>query len=334
LETRLGQTSIRSCIHFRTQEKNQSRALSSSFDGGYATVDLSSASDRLSCWAVERCFRTNWSLLQRLHACRTRWLSNEVSTRFERYLLLKKFAPMGSAVTFPVQSIFYACVAVACVLFEQKRKVSDRSIESVASQVLVFGDDIIIPKSTLSVLVLVLDHLGLKVNVDKTFGIGKFRESCGVDAYGGYDVTPSYLTSPSTRVRPSEVGSFIHVSNNMWKKGRWHTAKWLESLLQPYLNKIPVVDIHSGFPGLASYCGSKIDHLRSRWNASLHRYEVNVLVPRERSELRSAPGTCSLFQWFIENPAPDTRWVAGVRGRSTSTWRSGWAPVDNIKKAA
>lgn len=330
LEARLAWTPIRSSVHFRSQEKNQTQARLGSIDGGFATVDLSSASDRLSCWTVERAFRCNRTLLDRLHACRTRWLSNEVSKRSERYLLLKKFAPMGSAVTFPVQSIVYACVAVSAVLSLRGDKVTYGSIQEASRQVLVFGDDIIVPKAALSVLRELLEYLGLKVNLDKSFGTGKFRESCGVDAYGGYDVTPGYLTSPSRSVRPSEIGSFVQVSNNMWKKGRWHVAAWLQSLLGEYRKKIPVVAVTSDAFGWTSFCGYDVSHLKSRWNPHLHHREYQVLVPKGKVPLIPTAGTYSLFQWFIEKPQPDTHWVSGTRGRPTSTWRSGWAPESNF----
>lgn len=330
LEARLDQTSIRSCVRFRSQEMNQKLAISGSLNGGVATVDLSSASDRLSCWAVERAFRCNYTILERLHACRTRWLSNEVSNRSERFLSLKKFAPMGSAVTFPVQSIVYACVAVTAVLITKNQKVSSRSIQDASRQVQVFGDDIIIPTSSLGVLVDLLTRLGLRVNVDKSFGNGNFRESCGVDAFSGYDITPGYLTSPSTSVRPSEIGSFVQVSNNLWKKGRWHTADWLRRLLHRYDSKVPVVASTSDAFGWASFCGDRVDHLKSRWNAGLQRQEYQVFVPRGKVPLMPTAGSFNLFQWFIEKPQPDTQWVAGTRGRPTATWRSGWAPEDNF----
>jgi len=54
---RLGSTPIAKAVRFNDQTQNRERALAGSVDGSYATIDLSSASDRLSCWAVERAFR-------------------------------------------------------------------------------------------------------------------------------------------------------------------------------------------------------------------------------------------------------------------------------------
>jgi hypothetical protein len=92
---------LNNSIDFRSQEKNQQAAVIGSKGGGNVTIDLSSASDRLTCWVVERAVRSNVDLLCRLHASRTRWVRNQVDRRLEEFLLLKKFATQGSAVIFP-----------------------------------------------------------------------------------------------------------------------------------------------------------------------------------------------------------------------------------------
>lgn len=252
LETRLLWTPIRSSVLFRSQRTNQDWAIAGSRDGGLATVDLSSASDRLSCWTVERAFRANRSLLERLHAGRTRWLSNEVCTELGRYMVLKKFAAQGSAVTFPVQSIVYACIAVSALLITENRPVTYGSIQDASRRVQVFGDDIIVPKECLSTLVALLHCLGLKVNTDKTYGTGKFRESCGVDAYDGTDVSSPYLTSPAINPRQTEIEALVQVANNYFRKGWWHTSEWVRSTLSEVDHLIPVVNHTSHALGWAS----------------------------------------------------------------------------------
>jgi hypothetical protein len=141
-----------------------------------------------------------------------------------KYIRLKKFAPMGSAVTFPVQSIVYACVAVSAILFSTNRKVTSQTIEKAASLVSVFGDDILLPTTALSSLVSLLSYLGLKVNTDKTYGTGQFRESCGIDAFAGVDVTPVYLLNPDTRVPLAKASSQLEVANNHWRAGLWNAS--------------------------------------------------------------------------------------------------------------
>jgi hypothetical protein len=62
----------------------------------------------------------------------------------------------------------------------------------------VFGDDIIVKKEAYAFLVRSLTKLGFKVNDDKSFNTGPFRESCGYDWYNGHFVRGVYVTSLET----------------------------------------------------------------------------------------------------------------------------------------
>lgn len=328
LEGRLDKTQLGSCIKFRSQDRNQSMAIRGSVDGSNATIDLSSASDRLSCYVVERMFRKNLTILERLHAARTRWIVNAVSDRSPRHAVLRKFAAQGSAVTFPVQSIFYACVAVTAVILKEGCPVSSRSIERAVAQVSVFGDDIIVPQDCMRVTVIMLERLGLKVNHAKSFGTGKFRESCGVDAYGGYNVTPAYLLSPDPVVPLTGCSSAIEVSNNFWKKGLWHTSKCVESTMKLSGKLIPIIAPASGILGLVSFCGDSFSHLAKRWDERLHRttYRAVQIVTKQRTI--PTEWSYRLFQWFIEKPQPDTFWESGTRAPTVVLARPGWVCLE------
>ena len=118
---------IRPSINFRSQQPSRDACLRASKSGDHATVDLSSASDRLSCWVVERAFAANWSLLEALHACRTRWLVNSTGHGERYHLLLRKYAPQGNGTTFPVQTIIYTMICIAVVLYLGGHKVTSRS---------------------------------------------------------------------------------------------------------------------------------------------------------------------------------------------------------------
>lgn len=345
LEARLCQTYMKNCIDFRSQRLNQVMALAGSKDGSLATVDLSSASDRLSLWVVERAFRCNRTILERLHASRTRWLTSSINAYASRSIQLRKFAAMGSACTFPVQSIVYACLAVTAVLISEGkshwRKAGHRSILEASRRVRVFGDDIIVPSHALGCLKELLAFCGLKVNVNKTYGIGKFRESCGVDAYDGYDVTIPYLKSPTPKVSHATFGSFLDVSNNFYRKGFWNVANWIQTLADPYGNRMAVLKLehHHLNPdldrqtnsalqlGWYSFSGTCYSNLKSRWNKQLQRTEVRSFLPVGKTTLLPTKGAYRLFQWFIEEPSPDTKWQSGTVDLATSKWRFGWAPI-------
>jgi hypothetical protein len=57
----------------------------------------------------------------------------------------------------------------------------------------VYGDDIIVRQSDALVVLELLKFIGFKSNPEKTYLVGRFRESCGTDWYCGQDVRPAYL---------------------------------------------------------------------------------------------------------------------------------------------
>lgn len=323
-------TCLSNCISFRDQSGNQEAALRGSIDGSLTTVDLSSASDRLTCWTVERAARANISLLDRLHACRTKWVRNKVESTVFDVLKLKKFSTMGSAVIFPMQSIIYACIAIASVLESDKRftTMPDGGIEEATRLIRVFGDDIVIPTDAYSVLEGYMVALGLKINHSKTFSRGNFRESCGVDAFRGVDVTPTYLKHAVLSASFEDVPSLVTVGNNFHRAGWWNVAQWLQFTVSRWEHLLPVVGTNSSQLGHYSFCGSSVKHLLKRRNLELHRDEVRVLL--FSTKVRRTRGTArqDLLQWFVESPEPDTRWVAGTDLSRVVKARLGWQSTD------
>lgn len=262
-----------SFIDFKDQSKSGDMVLRASLDGSLATVDLSDASDRLSCWTVERIFRSNASVVNALHAARTRYLRDDIS-EVPSFLKLKKFASQGTATTFPVMSITMLCIALGSCL---KGPVTWRNIWELSDQVRVFGDDIVIPSHGYVHLVRAMELLQLKVNTTKSYVSGSYRESCGVDGYLGHNVTP---VKPKTLVAnsPSEIQSLIDVSNNFFMKGFWHASEAVLGLIpREVLSHLPVSKVGTdGFRGLASFTGDRVDHLNLRWNAQLQRIEART----------------------------------------------------------
>jgi hypothetical protein len=283
LEDRLASLYRGFFVDFRNQKASSDLVLSSSLDGRLATVDLSDASDRLSCWTVERVFRRNSSLLRALHAARTRWLHENIVSPGS-FIKLKKFASQGTATTFPVQSIVFLIASLAASLGDSE--VTMGRIWKLRHQVRVYGDDIIIPTHGYERLIRILDLLGLKANVTKSYVRGKFRESCGVHGYMGYDVTPC---TPRTIVAdgPGSVKSVLDTTNNLFYKGYWHASNRLSQTIPlRFRRHFRIVGAtETGSFGLASYSGSDERHLASRWNQSLHRYEVRTFQISGRSQV-------------------------------------------------
>ncbi len=302
-------------IDFSNQEMSRQMALSASRDGLYATVDLSAASDRLSTRLVEYIFQSNQTILDALHASRSRSLSIPEGLPYgPKLLLLKKFAPMGSACTFPVQTIVFATLAhFAIMVAYGDHDTTLAGMRRRAHMIRVFGDDIIIPSDVYPVLERLLTTVLLRVNSSKSFFKGNFRESCGMDAFCGYDVTPAYLRSEYDARDPATLVSIVECSNNFYKKGLWHTANYLQKLVpEAELKLIPVSSRVVGSCSLFTYA-SATNTLLKRMNLYMHFEEIRVLEISAINKKREGTGEASLLQYFTEAPPPDlmVKWTHG-----------------------
>lgn len=319
LEKRIRNSFFGTSIRFRDQEYSRERALSASIDGSYCTIDLSAASDRLSTRLVQYVFEGSLlegdTLLNNLHAHRTRRLSQTIHAGFPKEILLRKFAPMGSAVTFPVQSIVFAILALWGVKLHEGTESNLSNLRKDMERITVFGDDIIAPNAAYQTISLVLNECGLKVNSDKSFSEGFFRESCGMDAFCGIDVTPAYILG-SYDGSPSSMATTIETANNFHKHGFWNAAQAVVNTIPPKERKLlQVVSCEGGGLGLFSFCGSDRSHLKKRWNRDLQREESIVLTVTSTVTKTQGTALSSLTQYFTERPDPDVPWSSGQVSR-------------------
>lgn len=166
-------------VHFRDQAINGRIALLSSLSRKYATLDMKEASDRISDRLVQGLFGSKYKFFGCCRALRYRI----PATGFYPGHLdeIHSYAPMGNATTFPVQSLVFWAICCASMQHHGFRQ---------PGAVFVFGDDIIVPSECAEVVCNDLESFGLVVNRTKSFWRGQFRESCGVDAFKGVDVTP------------------------------------------------------------------------------------------------------------------------------------------------
>lgn len=293
------------CIDFSDQAVSRRLAREASSSGSHATVDLSSASDRLSCRLVEFCFQSNRSLLDALHACRTRVVAMPGDDEKD-LIMLRKFATQGSAVTFPVQTIVYTLISIWALGLARGLNGDVNSVMGLAPLVRVFGDDIIVPTDAYPVLVRMLSSLLLKVNESKSYARGKFRESCGEDAYDGVDVTPAYLRQVYGPA-PESLASVVECSNNFFMKGWWHAAAYVqktvpeeEARLLPILNARTTGPLH-----LTTFTETQFSHLRKRWNKELQRDEYRVIHVSSSPRKKRGKGYGDLNQFFHTNVRRD-----------------------------
>jgi len=328
LYTRASATWIGSAIHFRDQRFNQKLACQASRTGSHWTIDLSEASDRVSCYVVERFFRSNPALLEAFHAVRTRFVSNGVDPKQPKLHRLRKFSCMGSALTFPVQSFIFLGVVLGCALSQRKLEYTIENLKDLAKEVLVFGDDLIVPADCGHLVLGALRYLGFKVNRNKTFGTGKFRESCGGEYFDGHDVTPIYLLTYPDRLRPESLVSCVETRNNFYKGGYFLTAQHLKSTIEAvsYI-KIPTLAYGSGLFCWISDDGDDLSGLKLRLNKNLHRREAWVHYPYGRVTKHSDRYTSRVLQYFTEAPSPLQKWKGGVSGRPSLILKRGWVAL-------
>lgn len=329
LRDEIRRSSIGISLHLEDQTVSQAMALQASNDSSLATVDLKDASDRLSCWTIERIFRKRVDILAAFAASRSAYLTDNVT---QTNAMLRKYAPQGNATTFPTQSIVYAVLAIASTMYGGPGKIARSSraflkqLETAATKVVVFGDDIIIPTYALPFLSSLLELCQLKVNGAKSHYSGNFAESCGMDAFHIWDVTPAYVRIIGDTATPDGVASTVEVSNNFFRKGLFHTARVVESWIPPkYLRDIPVTRDSGNYSLALHTFNSGTAASRFRYNSDLYRDEVLVLVLETRVKRVRRDEWSSLYQYFIEAPmALDNSGSQDLENYSQVPWSSGY----------
>lgn len=258
-------------INFEDQGINRRLALRSSTTQRFATLDLQDASDRVSLELVRRVFAHTPQLLRALEATR----SSATLLPNGEVVHLKKFAPMGSALCFPVEAyIFWVIIVASSVLDE------NLPLKKAARRVYVYGDDIIVPTKWALRSMHALESVGLKVNRQKSCITGSFRESCGMDAFKGVPVTPIRLKKRySNRSSDGTVlSSYSSIANALEKAGYGGVASLIWKKLEKTYGVIPYGTSQASYPcrEVQSPVEATIKNrrlFRFRWNRRYQRVE-------------------------------------------------------------
>jgi hypothetical protein len=305
-------------INFRDQSINQRLAIEASKTGQLATIDLSDASDRVPRSLAMEMFRSNQDLYDSIEACRSTRAQLPDGTIVSP---LRKFASMGSALCFPVEAMYFYTVCVVALLKDRNLSFNPSNVFKVTRMLYVYGDDIITPSAN---AVAILDHLqkyNCKVNLNKTFVSGSFRESCGVDAYDGHEVTPTYLNRmlPENRRQAHEIVSCVATANHFYKKGYWSTAQFLFRRIEAVIGPLPYVSETSEALGRFSYLGYVS---AERWNHKLQRLEVKALVTSPVYRTDRLTGYAALSKCLLDLGAQPHKRSLTPESRSSSLERS------------
>jgi len=283
-------------VNFHDQSVNRSLAMSASRERDFATLDLSSASDRVPYAIAIRMF----DMHPDLQGCISATRSTRAKLPDGQVLTLKKFASMGSALCFPIEAMYFYTICIVALLEKYDLPVTFSNIRSVAKLVYVYGDDIIVPTDTAESVSYHLQKYSCKVNSDKSFWTGKFRESCGLDAYDGQEVTPTYVRHlrPSNRGEASSLASWVAAANHFYKRGYWSTASHMISVCESILGALPIIGPECAGLGKVSFqhCVSA-----TRWNVDHQVHEVRTwcAVPIYRKDKLEGHG--ALLKFFLSS---------------------------------
>lgn len=331
-------------VFFTNQQPNQFGALLGSKTGAYATLDLKDASDRVGLELVRLLFPG--TVLPFLEAARS--IGTELPDGSK--ILLGKFAPMGSALCFPVMALTIWALLSAGAEDTDTRE-----------SILVYGDDVIVPTAYAAKAIETLEAFGLKANLDKCCIKGSFRESCGVDAFNGHNVTPlrirklipSLKQSPKKlRSRPEVYLSWLAYASRLWNDGYYEAYTLVANHLLKVYGQIPcrdqVVNDFARGRGLSvSESNNAVDSaallslpwlpiplkLPSRWNQRLQRREVltwGVVCSPVKGWF---PGWCKLLRFFTEwTPTPLLRSIndeSFLIAEALRNWRQSDMPASS-----
>lgn len=174
-------------VDLHDQTINQRAALAGSLNGSLATLDLSSASDRIT-----------WTLLGDIMPGRFIELIKRVlpthfldpKTKVNRRLT--SACTMGNSITFWLESIVFTTISRAARDF-----VSTLSPDVQFRAGCVYGDDMVVDNALAETTAEFLEACGFVVNTDKSYWSKEsgpcYRESCGEEYFGGEKLTTLYF---------------------------------------------------------------------------------------------------------------------------------------------
>jgi len=310
-------------LSLSSQIPNRNLALRGSRDGSFATIDLSDASDRVLNKLVHGALPAHLDDL--VQACR----STELELPDGRVLELNKFASMGSALTFPIEVMVFSTITVMAIAEKEHLPCSRSSVKKIMNmECRVYGDDIIVPSQYASIVMSKLEDYGLKVNRLKSFSTGFFRESCGLDAYAGVEVTPVYVRRPlpASRRDVDSILSLVSLHNQYALRFGYGA---FTRMIQKHLESIiPVAYAPTG-----TDAGTSVTLWSDVRDDTIHRgrfqrVEVKACVPKYiRNTVQPEVDDNLLFKALYEGFNEDVNHLTH-RGRPTSaSFQRRWVAV-------
>lgn len=293
LVRKLEDSAVADMIGFTDQAPNQRMAREGSRHGHLATLDMKEASDRVSNQHVRELFAPFGNLREAIDATRSR----KADVPGHGVIRLAKYASMGSALCFPVEAMVFLTIVMLALQQKANRRFSAKDIQSYRGRVRVYGDDIIVPVDSVSCVIEFLESFGLKVNIDKSFWTGKFRESCGGDYYDGHEVNVVKVrrVMPTSRRDVPEILSLVSLRNQLYHAGYWQTVRGLDKEIVSILGYFPVVMPESPAIGRHSFLG----YFSEKEHPTLHKPMVKAWKAVSKSPPSRATDFGALVKSFL-----------------------------------
>lgn len=249
-----GSETLRYVLDLADQSRNQRAAEFGSITGEVDTLDQASASDSVH-WKLVKAVFPGWANCL-LFGTRT----NKVRLLDGQIIQVHKFAPMGSALCFPVQCLLFTSICIYAAFLHTRGldasgvlPLSDelfsdvgRSFKQLFSRnygdyrrvyhpLCIYGDDICVDHKLTQIVIDLLTKFGFEINRNKSFvGEQCFRESCGKHYMDGEDVTPLYwrVKNPTAELNEKSLPSLCAMANRAKRYG----YKTLRSSIIHYLH--------------------------------------------------------------------------------------------------
>lgn len=317
-------------LSFSDQTINASMAVEGSRTGKWATLDLKDASDRVSLDLVETIWPariSNWLKTSRTEYFTmpaTRWIDvvetqppvgwvkpeglgldrskcefnaidGKAMPKTGLYIPVwkyKKFAPMGSAVCFPVMALTIWAIVTAELSRKHERTVRDFYI---------YGDDLIVDVDDVKDVRAALEACGLMLSDKKCFQGTKslrFREACGSDSFNGkpvrvHRIKKDLISENNLHSEDASVGissetlaSWFRYEAAADEACMYHFAAAVRDELEKALGE-DLRFVYKNLPGTPfsfrrinepNASLATVPHNRLRWNKKLQRVEVLTFV--------------------------------------------------------
>lgn len=264
-----------------------------------ATLDLSDASDTVSRRIVRQLFAFDSEWVDLLFRLRSDFAHIQCAG-IDRVVPLRAYAPMGSALCFPIESLAFAAITITIIAACKgtvnriiKKGTSCDAYWEAANDVYVYGDDIIVPREYACQVVSGLESCGFLPNQTKSCVDGLFRESCGAEYFNGTRVEPVRpkafgLTAPRGH---SAVPPMVDIANRLAAGGFTNAASYIASNWD-----YPVAV--GNYPGQADPRLPWRKPGKIRWNPKLQAYEQQTMKLLDRGSDKERSGYTALMEWF------------------------------------